>query len=120
MQRARSAKHFDDIDTVPSKHETGPWGPIIVVVAVRDQQHVCWCGEPFVDGHPELKPVEVKCGGTVPVLLHAKCAGQERSRSFRSFHDIMRGLQARRFYAKSVKPFNHHVTGEEAPAKTGE
>jgi hypothetical protein len=103
MQRAESAVYMDDIDMVPSEKEIGPWGPILVVVALRDGKHVCQqCGEPFSREKPHLRGKEVKTkGATVPIMLHEGCANRKK-RSLPSVHDLTRGMQARRFFAKAV------------------
>ena len=113
MQKAEGAVFMDDIDMVYSKKEVGPYGPVLVVVAMRQGQHVCQqCGEGFEEhGKRELRPEEVKVGGPVPVLLHAGCV--RKKRSFRSHHDLIRGMQARRFYAKAVNKVEK--AKEEAP-----
>jgi hypothetical protein len=101
-QRARGAEHLDDIDLIHSKEINGPWGPSLVAVAQRGGAHVCWqCGEPFDSADPKHRGVEV-AAGFARILLHAKCVNP-KTRSTRTFHDITRGLQARRFFAKAVK-----------------
>lgn len=114
-QKAEGAVHLDDIDLVYSKHTIGPWGPVLVTVAVRDGMHVCWqCGGPFdPNGKRDLHPQEVK-NGYATMLLHAGCVGR-KTLSARSYHDILRGLQARRFYAKATHPVAKVV--EEAKEK---
>ena len=116
-QRAEGAVHLDDVDLVYSKHEIGPWGPILVTVAVSHGVHVCWrCGEPFDEnGKREIRPQEVKTGYAT-ILLHAGCVNR-RLLSARSYNDIIRGLQARRFYAKAVKPFDSAASSTPADAK---
>jgi len=100
-QRARGAEYLDDVDLIYSKEACGPWGPSLVVVAQREGMHVCWrCGEHFDPSSRKQKPVETVTGHS-RVLLHAACVAP--AKSMRSFHDITRGLQARRFFARAVK-----------------
>lgn len=102
-QLAMGAQHLDDIDLIYSKTYTGPWGASLVAVAQKDGVHVCWrCGEQFNETVPKYAPAEVKTGDAL-ILLHKGCVSP--TRSSRSFTDIVRGLQARRFVAKAVKPF---------------
>lgn len=116
-QRAEGAVHLDDLDLVYSKHEIGPWGPILVSVAVKHGMHVCWrCGEPFDEnGKRELRPQEVKTGYAT-ILLHAGCVNR-RLLSVRSYHDIIRGLQARRFYAKATQSLDNVLKGAGSDTK---
>jgi hypothetical protein len=117
-QRALGATHLDDIDLIFSEREVGPWGRSLVAVAVKHGQHVCWqCGGPFDPQKSPLRAVEIKVqGASVPILLHAGCTGT-RPKSFRSFTDIVRGLQARRFYAKAIQPLERvrAASGSEKP-----
>lgn len=101
-QLAENATHLDDVDLIPSKVSVGPWGPSLVAVAVKHGIHVCWrCGEGFNQNKPNLQETEVAMGGA-RVLLHSMCVNGS-TRSFRSFADITRGLQARRFFANATK-----------------
>lgn len=100
-QRVRGAQFLDDLDLVPSKELSGPWGPALVAVAQRAGAHVCWyCGEPFGDSQKH-RPTEVQ-QGYARILLHAGCING-KPKSVRSFDDIQRGLQARRFVTRAVK-----------------
>jgi hypothetical protein len=104
-QRAQGAVFMDDIDLIPSVRETGPWGASLVAVAVRHingmQVHVCQCcGEPFDESDPKRKSTEARMGFAI-MKLHARCIN-ERPRSVRSFSDVVRGMQSRRFYAKAT------------------
>lgn len=103
-QKAEGAVHLDDVDLVYSKHTVGPWGPVLVTVAVKDGAHVCWqCGGHFdPNGKRELQPQEVK-DGYATLLLHSGCVSR-KTMSVRGYHDILRGLQARRFYAEATQP----------------
>lgn len=97
-QKARGAEMLDDLDLV-----TGRQGQL-VAVAQKDGRHVCWqCGDLFDGDVSKLRPTEVKLG-TAYVLLHAQCINP-KIKSYASFTDRVRGLQARRFFAKAVKPF---------------
>jgi len=101
-QKARGAQLLDDMDLIPSKEMSGPWGPSLVVVAQRQGVHVCWyCGEQFQQDDKALRPAEVQ-DGYARILLHAGCVGG-KPKSVRSFDDIQRGYQARRFLTKAVK-----------------
>jgi hypothetical protein len=100
---AKNATFLDDLDMIPSKRHVGPWGPCIVTVAVKAGVHVCWqCGRPFSSFEKGLRGEEVQLG-TAYVLLHEKCVCGPNPKSYRSFSDVTRGLQARRFFANTVK-----------------
>lgn len=116
-QKARGATHLDDMDLISSRKFTGPWGPALVAVAMKFGVHVCWqCGEPFVNGDHKLAPEEQQLGYTY-ILLHRGCIGANRLTSVRSFTDIERGLQARRFMAKATKPIAAAAAeGQAAPS----
>lgn len=93
---AEGATFLDDIDTIYSPNDGK-----IVVVAVKHGAHVCWqCGELFNKDDKNLRGVET-VQGTARVLLHAKCVGA-KTKGSRSFFNIERGLQARRFFSKAV------------------
>jgi hypothetical protein len=102
VQKARGTNHLDDMDTITSPHN----GMLVVVAQKRDSsgmlEHVCWaCGEPFEPEKRDLAGVEkVSPGGTVPVLLHRKCAG---ARKIISVGQATQGLQLRRAVAKGFK-----------------
>lgn len=102
-QLAQGAQLMDDMDLVPSKEAFFAAGqPAIVCVAVRGGNHVCWyCSAHFLQSDKALKPAEVALGHA-RILLHAGCV-DKKPRSVRSFHDIQRGVAARRFFAKAVK-----------------
>ena len=104
-QRAESATFMDDIDLIYSKNQSTAAGPKLVAVAVRHVNglavHVCQCcGEAFDENVPKLASSEVQMGWSI-MKLHTWCA-QGRKRSFRSFSDIVRGMQSRRFFAKAT------------------
>jgi hypothetical protein len=103
-QKAQGATHLDDMDLISSRKFTGPWGPALVAVAMKDGVHCCWqCGGFFDPNKTKLRPEEQQIGYTY-ILLHQGCIGSPRLSSFRGFSDIERGLQARRFMAKATKP----------------
>lgn len=103
-QKAEGATHLDDMDLISSRKFSGPWGPALVAVAMKDGVHVCWqCGGHFDNEVLRLKPEEQQLGYTY-ILLHRGCIGGSRLSSYRGFADIERGLQARRFMAKATKP----------------
>jgi hypothetical protein len=111
-QRARQSQFLDDLDLVPSKETSGPWGPSLVAVAQRAGAHVCWyCGEQFNTDVTKHRPVEVQ-HGYARILLHAGRVGGQ-AKSFRSFEDIQRGLQARRFLTRAVKSLEKLLAGTE-------
>lgn len=108
-QRAQGAVFMDDIDLIHSERESSAMGPKLVAVAVRHVNgcsiHVCQiCGEAFDESAPKLRGQEVHMG-TAIMKLHGVCAAGGRKRGFRSFSDILRGMQSRRFYAKATRPF---------------
>lgn len=113
VQKARGTNGLDDMDTIVS-----PFGGHLVVVAQkRDSngmlEHVCWaCSEPFEPEDKSLAGVEkIAPGGTVPVLLHRRCAGP---RKIISVGDATKGLSLRRAVAKAYKAtqsFAKIVTG---------
>lgn len=108
-QRAQGAVFMDDIDLIYSKHESTAMGPKLVAVAVRHidgcEVHVCQCcGEPFDEDDPKFRSSEVHMGFAI-MKLHTRCASGQRPKSFRSFSDITRGMQSRRFFAKATRPF---------------
>lgn len=114
-QRAQSAVFMDDIDLIYSKTQATAAGPKLVAVAVRHVNgmsvHVCQCcGEGFDEKTPKLAPAEVNMGSAI-MLLHAHCVNKRTRSSFRSFADITRGMQGRRFFAKATKPFDR-ASGE--------
>jgi hypothetical protein len=105
-QRARGAVFMDDIDLIPSEREKGPWGASLVAVAVRHvngmQVQVCQCcGEPFDESKSKLRGTEVHMGFAI-MKLHTECVNK-RPRSSRSFSDIVRGMQGRRFFANATQ-----------------
>jgi hypothetical protein len=106
-QRAKGAVFMDDIDLILSeKGATGPWGASLVAVAVRHVDgatvHVCQCcGEIFDEADPKRKSTEVRMGHAI-MKLHLRCVS-ERPNSSRSFADIVRGMQGRRFFAKATQ-----------------
>jgi hypothetical protein len=107
-QRAQQAVFMDDIDLIYSEKSIGSWGPSLVAVAVRHVDglavHVCQCcGEPFDDADSKYRSAEVRMGSAI-MKLHARCASGERKSSFRSFADVVRGMQSRRFFAKATDP----------------
>lgn len=110
-QRAHGAQHMDDIDLVESKSARGVWGPSLVAVAQRGGVHVCWyCGEMFDEESKKLRGVEVQVG-YARIMLHAACVNRE-SKSFRSFDDLTRGHQLRRFAGKAVKSLGGLLSGD--------
>lgn len=102
-QKAQGATHLDDMDLISSSKFTGPWGPALVAVAMKDGVHCCWyCGGYFDREKQKLKPEEQQIGYSY-ILLHRGCIGGGRLTSYRGFTDIERGLQARRFMAQATK-----------------
>ena len=98
-QRAKNARHLDDIDMIISKHDGA-----LVVVAVQGGVHVCQqCGEPFDENSPSLRGSEMRTTGG-RVLLHSKCLNPN-PRSFQKLMDSVRGHQVRRFVTKVSRVF---------------
>ena len=98
---AEGATHMDDIDMVLS-----PIDGALVVVAVKNGQHVCQiCGGPFDEEDPRFKAQEVKMGGT-RMLLHGRCHTQH-ARAGQNFYQVfcntIRGMQIRRSLARAAK-----------------
>lgn len=108
-QRAQQAVFMDDIDLVYSDKESTSMGPRLVAVAVRNidgcQVHICQiCGNPFDESEKHLRSSEVHMGNAI-MKLHTQCSNGSRPKSFRSFADVVRGMQSRRFYAEATQPF---------------
>lgn len=102
VQKARGTNGLDDMDTIVS-----PFGGHLVVVAQKRDahgmlDHVCWaCTEPFEPEDRNLAGVEkIAPGGTVPVLLHRRCAGP---RKIISVGQATQGLSLRRAVAQGYK-----------------
>lgn len=100
--KARGTNALADMDTITSPHG----GHLVVVAQSRDSsgmlEYVCWaCTEPFEPENRDLAGVEkISPGGTVPVLLHRRCAGP---RKIMSIGDVSKGLQIRRAVAKGFQ-----------------
>lgn len=92
---AEQSAHMDDVDLIMS-----PIDNKLVVVAMREGQHVCQrCGEHFDPADPGLRGVEVHFD-QARVLLHARC--REGSSRIQVFQNL-EGVQVRRRIAQMAK-----------------
>lgn len=109
-QLAEGATFLDDMDMIIS-----PNGGHLVPVAMKHGVHVCWaCGEQFDESNRQLRLVEKRVGGPVPIGVHAKCVDPKDRKPF---FDVAKGLQIRRELAKVAKASSSIVQAAAEGAK---